>query len=123
VRIFENMAQHNETGRTGEALATVFLTKNGFSILHTNWKHGKNEVDIIASRDSCLHFIEVKTKAGKGFGQPEQRVNTRKIRRMKEVAEYYLFHNPGWKFIQFDIVSITMQDGQPEEYFFLEDVY
>lgn len=121
--IFENMAQHNETGRTGEALAAVFLAKKGFSILHTNWKHGKNEVDIIASLDSCLHFIEVKTKAGKGLGLPEQRVNTAKIGRMKNVAEYYLTHNPGWKFIQFDIVSITMEDGQPEEYFFVEDVY
>ena len=117
------MAEHNETGKTGEALACNFLEKKGFSLLHTNWKDGRNEVDIIASKDGTLHFIEVKTKAGKGLAMPEQRVNSAKLGRMKRAAEQYIFANPGWKFVQFDIVAITMQDGLPEEYFFIEDIY
>lgn len=116
------MATHNETGKTGEALAAVFLENMGFSILHTNWTNGRNEVDIIARRDLTLHFVEVKTKAGKGLATPEQRVNAAKIGRMKRAAEQYLSENPGWKFIQFDIVAITMQEGKEEEYFFIEDV-
>jgi len=117
------MAEHNETGKTGEALACIFLEKKGYALLHTNWKDGRNEVDIIASTDSTIHFIEVKTKAGKGFALPEQRVNTAKLGRMKRAAEQYLYANPGWKFVQFDIVAITMQDGLPEEYFFIEDIF
>lgn len=116
------MAEHNETGKTGEALALIFLQKRGYSILHTNWKTGRNEVDIIAQKGQTLHFVEVKTKAGKGLANPEQRVNTAKIGRMKRAAEQYLSENPGWKFIQFDIVAITMQDGKEEEYFLIEDL-
>ncbi len=117
------MAEHIETGRTGESLACNFLVKRGFSLLHTNWKSGKNEVDIIASKDGTLHFVEVKTKAGKGLGLPEQRVNPAKLARMKRAAEQYVSANPGWKFVQFDIIAITMQAGRQEEYFFLEDVF
>jgi putative endonuclease len=117
------MAIHNETGKTGETLAAIFLEKNGFCILHTNWKNGRNEVDIIAQKGQTLHFVEVKTKAGSGFGSPEQRVNSAKIGRMKKAAEGYLEVNSGWKFIQFDIVAITMHEGLPEEYFFIEDIY
>lgn len=117
------MAEHNETGKTGEALACIFLEKKGFFILHTNWKSGRNEVDIIASKDDTLHFNEVKTKGGKGLALPEQRVNSAKIGRMKRAAEQYLFANPGWKYVQFNIIAITMEFGLPEEYFFIEDVY
>jgi putative endonuclease len=117
------MAEHNETGKTGEALACIFLEKKGFLLLHTNWKDGRNEVDIIASKEGTLHFIEVKTKAGKGLALPEQRVNSAKLGRMKKAAEQYIFADPGWKFVQFDIVAITMQNGLPEDYFFIEDVY
>jgi putative endonuclease len=117
------MAEHNETGKTGETLAAHYLQQKGFTILHKNYKDGRNEVDIIASCNGTLHFVEVKTKAGKGFGQPEQRVNLAKINRMKRVAEHYLFMNPGWGFIQFDILSITMQAGMPEEYLLIEDIY
>jgi putative endonuclease len=117
------MAQHNDTGRTGEVLASNYLEQKGYTILHTNWKHGRNEVDIIASSHNTLHFIEVKTKAGKGLGTPEQRVNIGKIGRMKQVAEHYLFLHPEWKFIQFDIVSITMEEGQKEVYVMIEDIF
>ncbi len=117
------MAEHNETGKTGEALAASFLEKRGFEVLHTNFRDGKNEVDIIAAKGNTIHFIEVKTKAGQSLGLPENRVNQAKISRMKRVAENYCYHNPGWKFVQFDILSITMQQGLPEEYFWIEDVF
>jgi putative endonuclease len=121
--IFENMAEHNETGKTGEALAAAYLGKIGMEVLHTNYRDGKNEVDIIASKGTTLHFIEVKTKAGNSLGLPESRVNQAKITRMKRVAENYCYQNPAWKFVQFDILSITMQQGVEEEYFLIEDVF
>jgi putative endonuclease len=117
------MAQHNLTGQTGEALAVAYLQKQGYTVLHTGWKYGRSEVDIICSKAETLHFVEVKTKAGKGLGTPEQRVNAAKIGRMKRVAEHYLDLHPQWKFIQLDVLAITMQDGGQEEYFFIEDVY
>lgn len=117
------MAEHNETGKTGEQLAAAFLRGKGLEILHTNFRDGKNEVDIIASRGSTLHFIEVKTKAGHSMGEPQNRVTRSKINRMKQVAEQYCYRNPEWNFVQFDILAISMKQGFEETYFWVEDVF
>ena len=117
------MAEHNQTGALGEEIAVQYLIAHGFQIWHTNFRVGRNEVDIIASKMNTLHFFEVKTKAGQGLGSPEQRVDQGKIGRMNKVAEEYLFHTQGWKFIQFDIISVIMKDGWEPEIFVVEDVY
>ncbi len=55
------MAEHNDFGKKGEALAVEWLIKKGFEVLHCNWRHGRYEVDIIARLDDVYHFIEVKS--------------------------------------------------------------
>jgi putative endonuclease len=57
------MAQHNDFGKEGEALALEFLRKNDFEILHCNWRYSRYEIDIIAKKQSLLHIIEVKKQA------------------------------------------------------------
>ena len=42
------MAEHNEKGKQGEEIAVKFLKNKGYKILETNWRLGKNEIDIIA---------------------------------------------------------------------------
>ena len=42
------MATHNETGSKGEKLAQEYLIANGYSILATNYRYLKAEIDIIA---------------------------------------------------------------------------
>jgi len=38
-------------------------------------------------------------------------------------AEEYQYQNQQWKFLQIDVLSITMIKGKPVEYFLIEDVY
>ena len=66
------MAHHNKLGKEGELIAFMFLQKEGFHILKTNWCYQKSEVDIIAQKDDFLVFIEVKTRGSKKFGKPEE---------------------------------------------------
>lgn len=117
------MADHNTTGHFGEALAVQHLTEKGFKLLHQNWRHSHWEVDIIAQKDTVLHFIEVKTRRTKNFGHPEEAVTKKKIRNLINASEEYLYQFPQWKRIQFDILSITLLKNEPAEYFFIEDVY
>lgn len=117
------MAQHNLTGNTGEALAAIYLAGKGYHILHKNWRYSRMEVDIIADKEGILHFMEVKTRRTKKFGHPEELVGTKKIQNLIDASEEYLYQNPQWKRIQFDILSITMLKDEPAEYFLLEDVY
>lgn len=117
------MAHHNQTGVLGEKMAEGYLIKKGFSILHKNWRHSHWEVDIIASQNEILHFIEVKTRRTKTFGFPEEDVTTKKLENLINASEEFLIQYPEWKRIQFDILAINLAKGLPEEYFFIEDVY
>ncbi len=117
------MATHNKTGKDGEQIGKAFLVKAGFSILAENWRHSHWEVDVIASKNNILHFIEIKTRRTKKFGLPEEKVGTKKIQNLINAAEQYLYQHPQWKRIQFDVLSISMPVNEPVEYFFIEDVY
>ena len=117
------MAIHNQTGIIGEKLAVEYFIKKDFTILHKNWRHSHWEVDIIASQNDVLHFIEVKTRRSKKFGFPEEDVTRKKIENLINASEEYLFLYPQWTKIQFDILSINMSTNLPTEYFFIEDVY
>ena len=55
------MAEHNEIGKIGENVAKTFLMKQGFSIIEQNYRILQGEIDIIAKKDSALHFVEVKS--------------------------------------------------------------
>lgn len=117
------MAHHNDTGMFGEKIAAEYLVEKGFHILHQNWRHSHWEVDIIASVKDTLHFIEVKTRRTEKFGFPEDDVNEKKIKNLINASEEFLYLNPEWKLIQFDVLSITILKGKPVEFFFIEDVY
>jgi putative endonuclease len=117
------MAHHNQTGFLGEKMAEEYLLQKGFLILHKNWRHGHWEVDFIASLNNTLHFIEVKTRRTKKFGYPEEDVTKKKITNLINASEEYLYLNPEWKNIQFDILSINLLKNQPPAFFFIEDIY
>lgn len=117
------MAHHNKTGSLGEGLAADYLAVKGFALLHQNWRHSHWEVDIIVEKDSILHFVEVKTRKTKKFGHPEESVGKKKMQNLINAAEAFVYQNPQWKRIQFDILSITILKDEPVEYFLIEDVY
>lgn len=117
------MAHHHHTGLLGEQLAKEYLVNKEFTILHTNWRHSHWEVDIIASKNSVLHFIEVKTRRTEKFGYPEDDVSKKKIENLIHASGEYQVLYPGWKLISFDILSITLLKNKSPEYFFIEDVY
>lgn len=115
------MAKHLETGKTGENLAATWLETNGFTLLYRNWKHSYYELDIIAEKQGCLHFIEVKTRTTQTFGFPEEGVTVHKLERLMNAGEAFLEQNSQWKRIQYDILSIYLT-AKGAEYFLIEDV-
>ena len=49
------------------------------------------EIDIIAEEGSVLAFVEVKYRANKNYGYPEEAINVRKQQRMIATAKYYIY--------------------------------
>ena len=117
------MASHIDLGKLGEQLAEDFLIKRGFTILHRNWRHWPYEIDIVALKNGLPHFVEVKTRSSKHFGQPEESVNKKKIRSLLQAADEFLFRNPQYNDFRIDVLSINIPPQQEPHYFFIEDVY
>jgi putative endonuclease len=117
------MASHNELGVEGENLAAKWMEKNGFKIVQRNWRYSYYEIDLIAMKGDTLCFIEIKTRNASPFGYPEDSVTRKKFKRLQRAADEYLFQNPGYKWIQYHILSITLRKNGEVEYFLLEDVF
>ena len=111
------------TGNKGEDMAADYLTGHGYTILHRNWRFKNWEVDIIANKGKFLHFIEIKTRTSSAYGKPEESITKKKMDNLMNAAEEYQYQNPQWKFIQFDVLAITLNYNQPAEFYMIEDVY
>jgi putative endonuclease len=100
----ENKAQ--KLGQDGEEFAKKYLLENNYDILETNWRFKKLEVDIIATHKKEIIFVEVKTRSGNAFGEPEDFVNKKKQQFLIAAAHDYLIKNNINLDCRFDIVSI-----------------
>ena len=103
------MAVHNDLGKTGEEEAVQLLLEKGYTILHRNWYSGKKELDIVATdkENETLIVVEVKTRKNIDFGQPEEAINTKKIRRIVASTDAYVRKFNIDLPIRFDIITIT----------------
>lgn len=103
------MAAHNELGRWGEQKAAEYLVAKGYRILHQNWRAGHRDLDIVAvdPGGDTLAVVEVKTRRGADFAEPEQSVDWRKVRSLAMAANAYVKRYGIDLDIRFDIVSVV----------------
>ena len=117
------MAKHMETGKKGETFAAGWLSANGYTLLHRNWRFRKCEIDIVAVKNGKLHLIEVKTSTNLRFGFPEERIRKKKAMQMMQSGAYFLECHPEWEHVQYDILSLLLVPGQTASIFLIEDVF
>jgi putative endonuclease len=110
-------------GRWGEETATAYLEKNGYKLLCCNYHSRHGEIDIVASKDGVLIFVEVKTRSSHAFGYPENSVTLRKQAYLLSAAEDYLQAHPesseSW---QFDVIAIEKKQAGKTEIVHFENV-
>ena len=81
---------HNQTiGKWGETAAEEYLRAKGYTILGNNIRTPYGEIDIIASIEGSVVFVEVKARTSRTFGLPEEGLTYRKLSHMRASAEYY----------------------------------
>ncbi|MDR0421377.1 MAG: YraN family protein [Prevotellaceae bacterium] len=111
-----------ETGKKGEIIAQNYLLRNGFEILHTNWRFGCKELDIVAVKDSYLHVIEVKTRTSQFWENPKDAVVRRKQKNIIDAADAYISKYDINMETQFDVISIVM-DGTKHEIEYIPEAF
>ena len=98
-------------GAWGEDLAANHLERAGWTILHRNFRTGRNEIDLIARRGRTLAFVEVKTRRGEGLGHPLHALIESKRRAIRRVAEDWIerFGRRGLEY-RFDAISVVCRE-------------
>ena len=86
-------AYRQKKGKWGESVAADFLAARGFDILERNYRSRFGEIDIIASKEEVIHFIEVKTRRGKDWGYPLEAITPGKLGHIRRTAQFYLYCN------------------------------
>lgn len=105
------MAERNDIGKEGEALARKHLEKQGYVILHTNWHWHHYELDIVATKANELVVVEVKTRADDCLVDPSEAVDSAKIRRIVKAADAYVNLYVIDLPIRFDIILLVGKRG------------
>ncbi len=81
---------NTSVGNQGENLACDYLKKQGYKILGRNYRIRGGEIDIVATDQNYLVFVEVKTRYSHQYGLPVESMTTWKIKFLLKTAKFYL---------------------------------
>jgi putative endonuclease len=110
-----SFSSRQELGKWGEDQAVRHLKKNGYRILKRNFRALGGEIDVVATKDEILVFVEVKTQDGIGTISPDQRIGYRKQKQISKVAKFYLSRTKGnYDEVRLDVIAVTRLDEQVE---------
>lgn len=99
-------------GNLGERIAKIYLQINGYQILKCNFRSRFGEIDIIAKKDTYIHFIEVKTRR-KNIIEGRESINKEKEKHIWKTAEYFLYINKIEDIgIEFDAIEVYIEKNQ-----------
>lgn len=98
----------NRKGRAGEGAAVAYLEKKGYKIVERNFHSRRGEVDIIASKNEDLVFVEVKNWDALAFDSLEHSINSSKKQRIIKTAHHFIQCHPEVREsrIRFDLIFI-----------------
>lgn len=108
----------NKRGRGSfyEEVCVEYLIKNGFDILHRNYRCKLGEIDIIAKKDDIIRFIEVKFRGSGSYGSALEAVDFRKQRRIMRAASWFL-NEYGLNDAQCSFDVMTVENNEARYYF------
>lgn len=98
-----------KSGAWGERIAAEFLKDKGYEILQTNFRIKAGEIDIIAYDNSCMVFVEVKTRKSSSFGYPSEYVNYAKQKKIKKAA--LCFVKSLDREMRFDVIEVFYHES------------
>ena len=111
-------------GDRGEEIAARHLARAGWTVTHRNFRLGHKEIDLVARRGEVVAFVEVKTRAGRGFGHPLEAITWRKRREIQQVAAAWVDRHgtPGLTY-RFDAVAVRVEGGGAVRVEHVEDAW
>ena len=99
----------SKLGALAEDFAVSLLKEKGYRVVERNFRSRFGEIDIVALKDECLIFVEVKARWSLKFGLPEESVTPGKIWKIGKTGEYYSILHPDLpKKLRIDVVALQI---------------
>lgn len=108
------MPTTKDIGNRGEEIASIYLQRQGFVIQARNWRTRWCEIDIIASKDGCIYFVEVKYRATSTFGTGLDYITAKKQQQMQFAAEFWAHQHKYVGDMQLAAISVCGDTGAVE---------
>lgn len=108
----ENLVENQIKGKKGELIAKEYLISKGYLIKTVNYRNRFGEIDIIATINDILVFVEVKTRTSITYGYAYEAVNKKKQNKIIYCSQIYLLDNR-MKDIQarYDIIEVYLTEN------------
>jgi len=93
-------------------------------VLARNYRMGHKEIDLVARRGEVVAFVEVKTRAGHGYGHPLEAITWKKRREIAQVAATWIDRHGRPDYVyRFDAVAILLPTGGDPTIEHVEDAW
>lgn len=116
VRTMVHDSKRMALGKKGEQAVGQWLQKNGFTILQYNFFVRVGEIDIIATKEEILAFVEVKTRKNRYF-HLSQVITPAKQQKIIKAAKRYLMDYKGVeKVYRFDVALVIESEKSHIDY-------
>jgi len=101
-------------GKAGEKIAALYLEKQGYTVIASNYKRSFGEIDLIARQGSSLAFVEVKARNNNVIPL-ESLISSVKQRRIIKTAQLFVAENNITDMIlRFDVILIKNDNGNAQ---------
>ncbi len=110
-----------EAGRKAETAAAVYLEMRGYTIIERNWRRPRCEVDIIASKDKVMYFVEVKYRFNDDQGGGLEAITTSKLKKMNFAADIWV-QETKWQG-EYSLAAVEIAGDNYSVMHFIDNVY
>ncbi|MGH7458024.1 MAG: YraN family protein [Longimicrobiaceae bacterium] len=115
---------HKRFGDRGEEAAARHLELCGWTVVDRNFRMGRKEIDLVARRGQVVAFVEVKARAGPGYGHPLEAITWKKRREIQQVASAWIDRHGGEGDVyRFDAVAVHAAPNRPPAIEHVEDAW
>lgn len=100
------MITTQDLGSHGEEKVAAWLVQKGFTIKATNYRQRCGEIDIIASKDEILAFVEVKLRTQNYFNISEVITPSKQAKIIRTAMMYIIENKISNKVYRFDVALL-----------------
>lgn len=108
-------------GKLAEQAAVTFLICKDFTILAQNWRNRWCEIDIVASKQGLVYFVEVKYRGNIAWGAGLEYITPKKLQQMDFAARFWVASHSG--IVDYRLSAIELTDDPPQVTEWIEEIY